>query len=1292
MSTQRSITLLTAFVTTIGLAGFQSASAVDWPQWRYDANRSAASPQELPETLHLQWVRQYPALEPAWEDPVNRDRMPFDRAYEPVVMGTTLFVGSNRNDRLTALDTRTGKEKWRFYADGPIRFAPVAWKNKLFFVSDDGYLYCLDAATGKILWKQRGGPDARKALGNSRLVSAWPARGGPVLIDDTIYFAASIWPFMGIFIYAIDAETGRIVWTNDGIGSNYMQQPHGGAISFSTVAPQGALVAAGDKLLVPGGRSAPASFDRRTGELLYYHLNGSPFYQIEEIHSHKGEGGSQVCAFGNFYFNHRDAVTGLFDLETGHFYTNWGKNTYPVMTPDEFYLSGQPIIAHRWKDLHKKSREVETINKKTREKEKKTTFFWELPERWSCAVDGSGALIKAGGRLYAGGANRITALTLKEDAAPQVTWQADIDGHVAQLVTADDRLFAVTLDGKIYAFGAEAAPPMKHAQALLKKPLPSPVERQAQEYLRHTAINPGYILVYGVGNGDLLEALARCSEFSIVGVDPDEEKISRLRQQLDAADLYGTRVSLHVGRPSTFMAPAYFAALVVGYDTTMFSDKLEIQTVYQSLRPYGGTAFLKLDDAARQQDVIASITALDLEGATVENTEGHIVLRRPGPLPNSSAWTHQYGDIANTNKSDERRVRSPLGLVWFGGSDNEDVLPRHAHGPPPQIVGGRLFIQGVNMLSARDVYTGAVLWKREFTDLGTFGQYYDESYVPRGEGQDPTYDQSHIPGANIRGTNYVVTPEAVYLVNKTECLLLNPATGETLKTFTLPADKEADTPPPEWTYIGVYQDILIAGMSFAKFTEQVGDKPNYPDARDLDISSSKVIVALDRHTGRVLWTRSARHAFRHNTIVVGADRLFCIDNLPKPVMDLLRRRGRSPESRPALLCLDVRSGEPRWIDEKNVFGTWLSYSTAHDVLLQCGRHSDDMVGDEAKERMMGLRGRDGHVLWDHPTEHSGPVMIHGDTIYTSAWNAPWYHEGIALNLLTGDPVTRRHPLTDEILPWRYHRLKGCNYVTACEYLLTFRSGTASFYDLTNNGGTGSIGGFKSGCTSNMVAADGLLNIPEYTRTCVCSYPNQTSLALIHMPDMEQWASNDVLPAPEQRIVRLGLNFGAPGDRMADDGTLWLDMPSVGGGSPNPRVVMLPDQEGKDQEKFYNGRQFRMHSSRVREGNLKWVAASGLIGVTEIRVTMAPQGHEARDYTVRLHFMEPEDLQAGRRVFDVTLQNHEVLKNFDIVNEAGGSLREVVREYRAVRIADQLIVSFRPRSGEAVLCGLQAFVE
>src|SRR5688572_11026803 len=76
-----------------------------WPMWRYDAQRSAASPDELPPKLSLHWVRDLPPLAPAWPD---QPKMQFDAAYEPIVVGQRLIVGSSHDDSLTAYDTRSG--------------------------------------------------------------------------------------------------------------------------------------------------------------------------------------------------------------------------------------------------------------------------------------------------------------------------------------------------------------------------------------------------------------------------------------------------------------------------------------------------------------------------------------------------------------------------------------------------------------------------------------------------------------------------------------------------------------------------------------------------------------------------------------------------------------------------------------------------------------------------------------------------------------------------------------------------------------------------------------------------------------------------------------------------------------------------------------------------------------------------------------------------------------------------------------------------------------------------------
>jgi hypothetical protein len=244
-----------------------TARGEDWPMWRRDAQRTAVSTERLPDELHLQWVRHYPPLKPAFRS----KRLQFDGGYEPVALGNRLFVGSSRNDSITALDISTGEELWRFFTEGPVRCAPVAWRGKVYAGSDDGHLYCLDAESGALRWKFKAVPSNRKVIGNDRLISLWPLRGGSVLADGRIYFAAGVWPFEGVFVYALDAETGAVVWMNDRAGFLYGAQPHN-ARAMGGLTPQGYLLINGDDLLVPCGTAMPAVFDRHTGKLKGFEL------------------------------------------------------------------------------------------------------------------------------------------------------------------------------------------------------------------------------------------------------------------------------------------------------------------------------------------------------------------------------------------------------------------------------------------------------------------------------------------------------------------------------------------------------------------------------------------------------------------------------------------------------------------------------------------------------------------------------------------------------------------------------------------------------------------------------------------------------------------------------------------------------------------------------------------------------------------------------------------------------------------------------------------------------------
>jgi len=1502
----------------------------DWPMWRYDARRSAASPEELPTELHLQWVREYPPLEPAWPD---EPRMRFDAAYQPVVMGKTVFFGSSLNDSVTALDTESGAEKWRFYADGPVRFAPVAWKGKVYFVSDDGYLYCLDAATGALIWRFRGGPSERKVLGNGRLICVWPARGAPVLVGGTVYFAAGIWPFEGIFIYALDAETGKIVWLNDGSGALYIRQPHNSP-AFAGVAPQGYLAAIGDRLLIPNGRAVPACFDRATGSLLYFHLaaNGK-------------RGDSHVCAIRDFFFN--DGT--MFELARGT--ARMGVGPEPVLAEEAIYASdGAELRAY---DVRNAGFAAVRGRKGTKPKRRAMDQLWKVKARGKVHI-------KAGRRLYIGRKNILEAIDIPTGGQePWFSRRTRIVGTPSTMLAADGKLFVVTLEGHIYCFGAErtqARMPEAREEVLVPRgavwryvddgadpgtawrearfdhsgwksgraqlgygdgdeatvtrgrrrfittyfrrafrvrvrrryemlslslladdgavvylngkevfrvrmpegPIdhltlasegaregvfnqtqldpsllvrgvnvvaaevhqtsirssdvsfeleltatkPSrrtrrararaPVDewtREAGNILKQTGATEGYCLMLGLGTGRLAEELARQSKLQVIGVDPDPKKVDAVRRRLDAAGLYGSRVAVHAGDPLSFRFPPYIARLIVSEDLRAGgcdSGKRFAERIFRSLRPYGGVACLSIPEHKREA-FARWVSAAGLPNAEVSRRGEFTLLTRPGALPGSGDWTHQYADSANTCVSKDRRVRAPLGLLWFGGSSNKKILPRHGHGPSEQVVGGRLFIEGPDIIRALDVYTGRVLWEAWLPGVG---EVYNRTY--------------HQPGANAVGSNYVSAHDGIYVGYGASCLRLDPATGKKIGEFKLFVDPGVDA-GPAWGYLGLWKDILVAAVSpetyfadahfsardfrgrkymdrmvewvrklkdfeliekekgqsdaqfvvsnlnkllddeafirklppdqnalerFERMTKivrafagQPATKAGY-DAeltelkrrlleeynpliprRRFDIgspgvwsgTSSKLLMAINRYTGRLLWQRWAANSFLHNAIAIGGGKVFCIDRLPEGVLKAMRRRGRSPRRASQLLALDARTGAVLWSTYNDVFGTWLGYSHKRGVLLQASRASPDMLPEPGK-RMRAVRGKDGMLLWDEPHRYSGPCMLHGDTIIT---------QGHAFSLLTGEARTRKHPLTGQEARWRFRRNYGCNTAIASQHLLTFRSAAAGYFDLANDGGTGNLGGFRSGCTSNLVVANGVLNAPDYTRTCICTYHNQTSLALVHVPEVETWTFS-AFRRSERPVRRVGINFGAPGDRLADNGTLWLDYPSVGGPSPDVPLEIAPEKP----------EWFRHHSSWIQGDGLKWVAASGVKGLSSVTVSLtkrprrkAPEGAgdptrskgrvfrrrpAPRPYTIRLHFVEPDDARPGERLFTVTLQGREVLADLDVVQEAGGPRRPLVKEFKGVEIRGDLTIAFTPSAATGrsapVICGIEIVAE
>ena len=1238
----------------------------DWAASRFDAQRSAASPDELPAQLRLLWQRSLPRLKPAWPD---QPKMQFDAAYDPIVLGQRLFVGSSVEGSVTAFDTRDGEVVWRYFADGPVRFAPVAWQDKLYFVSDDGALYCLQANDGSLLWRVRGGPSERKVLGNERLISTWPARGAPVIADGKIYFAAGIWPFMGIFIHAVDARTGQVLWTNDGDGSRYMKQPHN-TDSFAGVAPQGSLVAIGSKLLVPGGRSVPAGFDRSNGRMLYYQLaeNG------------KRGGGSSVAATDKFFFNGGAA----FEVDTEKYLGTVGELLTFAQGTLYDYRNGA-VFAQELATA-----EVQIVESIDRKGMLTKGPKWSMREFGKAELPRLTELIKAGSRLYVGWAGKVMSLSLPlpEYGEPKRAWEADIEGTPTRLIAADNKLFAVTLEGRLSCFGdATTAPakPRRYGLGIQPQVADADWSDRAAEILKTTQVDQGYCVAWRIGTGGLVRELARQSKLRIVVVEPDASTANSFRERVRGNGL-SERVSVIVADPLTVSLPPYLASLMVAESLPALAaeDRAKfLRQTFAALRPYGGVACLPIP--VEERATFATVTTEQkLVGAVWSHVGDWSLLAREGALPDSANWTHEHADAANTRVSKDKLVKAPLGLLWFGGSSNDAILPRHGHGPQPQVVDGRLFIEGVDLLRAMDIYTGRVLWEAPLPGVGAL---YDNT--------------AHQPGANASGTNYIATAEGIYVAYRRSCVKLDPATGKRIADFSLPTSQRAKT-APLWGYLNVDGEFLIGGAEpvFDPTQLKNSSKTKTPGGDDDDdkkpapkpvvnavttgaatqlkgendnYSSSKRLVVMDRQTGEVQWTATARNGFRHNAICLGGGRIYCIDRASGAEFSRLKRRGEKSMHEPRLVAFDLKTGAELWSSETDVFGTWLSYSAERDVLVEAGRSARDTLSDEPK----GIRtysAKSGKELWSNKT-FTGPALIHHDLILMA---------GSACDLRTGTPRLRAHPLSGESVEWTWSRNYGCNTPMASEHLLMFRSGAAGYFDFCGDGGTGNFGGFRSSCTNNLIVAGGVLTAPEYTRTCTCSYQNQTSLALVHMPDVETWTSFGS-QTPKEPLRRVGINLGAPGDRKADDGTLWLEYPSVGGSSPSVAVTITPEKP----------EWFRRHSSQIGGEGLNWVAASGAKGLTALKMKLGTSNEQPRQYRLRLHFAEPDDVQPGDRMFDVQVQGKRLLSSLDVMRESGGRNRALVKEVSGIQVGDELVLEFTPTSSkrrESILCGLEIHAE
>jgi len=226
-------------------------SSADWPTFRADNTGSATTKAAVPDKAKLLWQFK----------PKTKLASTASIPTAPVTVGGLVFTGGP-DGIVRALDTKEGRLRWKAYTGGAVRFPPTIWKGRALVGSGDGWIYAFEAQTGRLLWRFRAAPAERKIPVYGSLLSTWPVASGVLVEDGIAYVAAGIVNYDGTYVYALDAETGRIKWQNNTSGHLDRQARTG-------VSVQGHQLLHNGKLYLASGTSlSPAVYNISDGKCL----------------------------------------------------------------------------------------------------------------------------------------------------------------------------------------------------------------------------------------------------------------------------------------------------------------------------------------------------------------------------------------------------------------------------------------------------------------------------------------------------------------------------------------------------------------------------------------------------------------------------------------------------------------------------------------------------------------------------------------------------------------------------------------------------------------------------------------------------------------------------------------------------------------------------------------------------------------------------------------------------------------------------------------------------------------
>ena len=1025
----------------------------DWPTHRGNDQRTGFREQPLTAaSWQPAWINSdLDAPAPAWPAPARgslwqrlssiEPRVTDDRGNVPIIAADTagrlhLLIGASASDRLVSLDPATGRMRWQFVADAPVRYAPSTHGGTVWFGADDGMVRALDLRDGSLLWNTRVGPQLPRIVGNGRVIGSHPIRTSVLASGDQVFVNAGLFPSQGVYTAALNAADGTVVWRRR-----------------TERSPQGYLLTDDrNRLYIPCGRAAPYCVALETGRF------------VCDLPS---TGGSFGMVTTDAFFSGPGNVA---DVQS------WPNLPKAKMLP----MGGRTIAAgggRVWTANGTRLVCHDLVKLTSREK---VSRLWESECQLDSAMVVSGTAKSLS--VFVGGRGRIRVFDGLTGVVTQQLTLPDQDDDVRYLAVSSaagsqthDVLVATTASGSVCAWHgvaqaarvASAGWPEVVGRPAGSVTLSHEAETRVAAALKALPVDVGLALVLNDLDGSFAQQLIRDSRLNVISVVPTVAHCDRLRKIFLSRRCYGRRVTVLETPPHTALP---------------FADRLFNVVLEATESDYSADELIRVVDSA---------------GGLVGRA-GRPLVRAPAPA-GGGAWRHQYGAPDNSSDSGDESVGQATGfrLQWFGGVGPSRMPDRHLRGQAPLAAGAAMILHGDECLIGVDPANGIERWQVDLpADTMRYVMPFDAGYSCLTEDGTQLFTATaneiwHLNALTGQRLGVVSVPDQArghfwgYLAESHGMLFasaMKPTAGRLKGDPPTPDGKRPEQfGPAELREMYTKQDYdsgrpLVCSRFLFGMQSDGSRRWSYLSKGVIPNSS----IALSRDAAHLLFIEGTGKACRNHA----TDRV--------AVPEIVK------EAR--LVCLDPATGRQRWStvlewpDAKNILYTQVAGN--HVVLASSesrpqGAHYHIAVYRLSDGHRVWVK-QHAHVTdgLGHGEQVHHPLALKQPSGRVCIVAEPYLYD-----LETGERVVPEGAPEDWVLKRPGH---SCGTLSGAGQCVFFRATNPTVLNLAAQPEDQfqKLSPSRPGCWINMLPAGGRLLIPEGSASCVCAFPLQTSMGFV----------------------------------------------------------------------------------------------------------------------------------------------------------------------------------------------------